>query len=63
MGRLLCPNCMAEDNPASGCLKWVSDMDTEDLLDNGVMECQVCKTQYVGIPGWQKAWEEKGRPF
>lgn len=54
MSRLLCPGC--DDG---GKLKWVSNIDAEDLLDNGTMECQICKTQFIGIPGWRKAWDDR----
>lgn len=46
---LICPNCK------KGNLKWL-DPDMEDVLENGIMECQKCKAQYKGIPGWSKAW-------
>jgi hypothetical protein len=54
MSKLLCPKCSD-----GGQLKWVSDMDAEDLLDNGTMECQDCKNTFVGIRGWREAWDDR----
>lgn len=52
--KLLCGKC------GRSSMTWL-DPDREDLLENGIMECNdsECKEQFVGIAGWQKAWEEK----
>jgi len=49
MSDLICPKCKEYG------LTWL-DPDMEDLLDNGIMECDnpKCKAQFIGIPGWQK---------
>lgn len=45
---LICPSCK------ESTLKWL-DPEQDDLLEKGVMECQKCKSQFVGIPGWMEA--------
>ena len=57
MGSLPCPKC--ESVPVN----WITDTMDEDLLETGIMECENCKAQFIGIPGWRQAWEDAGRPF
>lgn len=49
MSNLPCPKC------GGGPISWVTDTDDDDLLETGIMECDSCKEQYVGIPGWENA--------
>ena len=51
--RLLCPEC------GQAKLKWISDLYADDLLENGLIECQNCQSVYRGIPGWEKAMFKK----
>jgi uncharacterized protein YbaR (Trm112 family) len=46
MSRLICPACR------DSALKWLNSIDDNDLLEEGIMECIKCKTQYKGIKGW-----------
>jgi hypothetical protein len=55
MSKLICPTC--EDST----LKWL-EPDREDLLDNSTMECVGCKAQFIGINGWNEAWQKKNPP-
>ena len=52
---LICPKC--KESP----LRWITDMDADDLLEKGIMECKndKCKVRFVGINGWQKGWEKE----
>ena len=47
---LICPTCMNSN------MTWL-DPDREDLLDNGIMECDdtECGAQFIGIAGWRAA--------
>lgn len=54
MSRLLCPNKKCK----GGNLKWITDIEADDLLEKGIIECQTCKEIYVGISGWEKSMKE-----
>ena len=54
MGKLICAKCMRSN------MTWL-DPYRDDLLDNGIMKCDdpECGAEFVGILGWQTAWENK----
>lgn len=51
MSTLICPKC------ENSKLTWL-EFDAEDFdCGTGIMQCKGCKTTFVGISGWQKAWD------
>ena len=56
MSSLICPKCKKSS------MKWIADIESEDLLEKGIMECKLCKEQFVGMPGFIKAIE-KYKPY
>ncbi len=57
MSRLLCGKC------GESGMKWVPELGPDDDLDleTHIMKCRdpECAAEFVGIPGWEKALDEK----
>ena len=53
--KLLCPRCKKAN------LQWQGDIDSEDLLEKGIMKCMEldCGAEFIGIEGWHKACDEE----
>lgn len=51
MSDLICPKCL------DGSEKWVSDTDTPDLLEKGIMACNSCGHTLIGIPGYMASYK------
>ena len=51
MSALICPICQK-----SG-LNWLNYDSDNFNLDDSIMVCKGCHHQFIGIAGWQKAWD------
>ena len=55
---LLCAKC------EKSAMTWLVDKDAEIDTRDDIMECNdpECKAQFVGLAGWQQAWNDKRIP-